>query len=338
MLSHFKSEIQVLYLFSSVTTVTTHHIFLSLSLCFSEAVNSASKNKMISHNSWLVFMVTICIINGSSQCDSKTHEQLTTHYSDHILPILDTEIMVKVHEVEHSYDNHPGFKHWFWDYMSLGQYSLEQLRQYALMYYQHVRVFRLYLAGAMTVIDNEGLQRALSETIADEYGISLYGESLCKKGHPQLFRDFMISLNLTETEWGTHWKNNKYLIEGIEHYKQVHYGLFKGDLKYEMIGAVIFGMEKTTPHRHSKIVHGIRVYERKHGLVKNSINTDFFSGHVEIDPFHNLNLIQPIKEWFNDINIVNRMKRGSRLSFDARKEFLDDLAHNMNITKAEYNT
>ena len=109
----------------------------------------------------------------------------------------------------------------------------------ALHYYEHVRVFRLYLAGAMTVVPVEGLQVILSEVIADEFGVRLYGEPDVD-GHPELFRRFMRSLGLTESDWEPV-STGKNLLEGVAHYKRVHYGLFRADLVEETVGAIIFG-------------------------------------------------------------------------------------------------
>ena len=39
--------------------------------------------------------------------------------------------------------------------METGEYDIDFLRKYALYYYEHVRVSRLYLAGAMTVVPIE---------------------------------------------------------------------------------------------------------------------------------------------------------------------------------------
>ena len=71
---------------------------------------------------------------------------------------LDFSVQKVLSQLEREYQGHPGFKHFFWDYMAQGQYDLDFLRKYSLHYYEHVRVFRLYLAGAMTVVKVEGLQ------------------------------------------------------------------------------------------------------------------------------------------------------------------------------------
>ena len=147
--------------------------------------------------------------------------------------------------------------------METGEYDIDFLRKYALYYYEHVRVFRLYLAGAMTVVPIEAFQVVLSEIIADEFGVRLYDEPDVD-GHPELFRRFMRSLGLTEEDWEEE-SSGKNLLEGVAHYKDVHYGLFWSGLAAETVGAVIFGMERTTPHRHSKVLEGLKRFSQRTG-------------------------------------------------------------------------
>merc|ERR1712232_750662 len=99
--------------------------------------------------------------------------------------------------------------------------------------------------------------------------------------------------------------------------------MFRGDLAEEMLGAVIFGMERTTPHRHSSVQKGIAKFAKRTGV---EVDTQFFSEHVAIDEYHNNKLVEPIAHVFSDPTRVQRLKQGIIMSFDARKEFLDGLA------------
>ena len=243
-------------------------------------------------------------------------------------PKLDDDVLEVVKSIEERYSNHPGFRHYFWQFMAKGDYDLQFLRKYALHYYEHVRVFRLYLAGAMTAVPVEEFQVTLSEIIADEFGVRLYNEPDVD-GHPKLFRRFMRSLGLTEDDWETV-STGKNLIEGIAHYKRIHYGLFNGGLAEEIVGAIIFGMERTTPHRHSRVLDGLKKFSDRTG---HEIDWQFFSEHVGVDDYHNNALLFPLQSWFLDPVKVDRMMQGATASFDARKGFLDDLALTMGITK-----
>lgn len=248
-------------------------------------------------------------------------------------PILDANVRKVVTDIEERYYDHSGYRHYFWDFMAVGDYDLEFLRKYALHYYEHVRVFRLYLAGAMTVVPIEAFQVTLSEIIADEFGVRLYDEPDVD-GHPELFRRFMRSLGLTEDDWETV-STGKNLLEGIAHYKRIHYGLFNAGLAEEMVGAIIFGMERTTPHRHSRVLDGLKKFSARTG---HKVDWQFFSEHVGVDDYHNNALLFPLQSWFHDPVKVDRMVQGATASFDARKGFLDDLANTMGVvepTKSE---
>lgn len=245
-----------------------------------------------------------------------------------VTPSLDNEVSQVVKSIEERYYDHSGFRHYFWDFMEQGAYDLDFLRKYALHYYEHVRVFRLYLAGAMTAVPVEDFQVILSEIIADEFGVRLYGEPDVD-GHPELFRRFMRSLGLTEDDWEAV-STGKNMIEGIAHYKKVHYGLFNAGLSEEIVGAIIFGMERTTPHRHSRVLEGLKKFSARTG---HKIDWQFFSEHVGVDDYHNTALLVPLQSWFHDPVKVERMVQGATASFDARKGFLDDLAKVMGVKK-----
>ena len=151
--------------------------------------------------------------------------------------------------------------------------------------------------------------------LCNGFGVRLYNEP--DGCHPKLFRRFMRSLGLTEDDWETV-STGKNLIEGIAHYKRIHYGLFNGGLAEEIVGAIIFGMERTTPHRHSRVLDGLKKISDRTG---HEIDWQFFSEHVGVDDCHNIALLF-LEIWFL-VNGVDRMIRGATASFDARKGFLD---------------
>lgn len=291
-------------------------------------------------------------------------------------PELSADVQNAIRKIESRYKKHPGLKHFLWDHLARGEYDLAFLRRFALHYYEHVRVFRLYLAGAMTVVPVEAFQVILSEVIADEFGVRLHGEPDVD-GHPELFRRFMRSLGLSEDDWeedrgGGEYRTGttsttstvglgasstttttsttgasssssqakflhrppkkrrfdseggrKNLLDGVAHYRAVHYGLFRAGLAEETLGAVIFGMERTTPHRHSKVLEGLRKFQARTG---HCVDAQFFEEHVGVDEYHNTAMIKAVEPWFRDDVRVRRMAEGAVTSFNARQEFLDDLA------------
>jgi len=224
-------------------------------------------------------------------------------------------------DIRASYAYHPGFQHYFWKWFALGDFDEARLRQFALLYYQHVRRFRLYIAGAITIAPSEALQRVLAENLADEYGVALAGQPVADS-HPEMYRKFMRSLGLSEADW-----NNAEPIAGICRFQEIHFALFRGGLVAEMIGAVVFGMESSTPYRHGSVVEGLKVF-RPHSRL--DIDATFFEAHVSGDEAHSRDLLNAAMPFIEaDPEGVGR---GARLSFDARKLFLDDLAQALNVS------
>merc|ERR1711871_61712 len=241
-------------------------------------------------------------------------------------PVLEADVQAVLDGLDADLQDHPGFKHFIWKHLASSSEDLAFWRKFSLHYYEHVRVFRLYLAGAMTVVPIEDFQIVLSEILADEFGVRLHGEPDVD-GHPALFRRFMASLGLTENDWEAV-SSGKNLLPGVAHYKKVHYSLFRGGLAEEMVSAIIFGMERTTPHRHSAVLDGLNTFSQRTG---HKVDVQFFSEHVAVDDYHNTALLKPLESWFRDPTKVRRMKEGAIRSFDARREFLDNLAAEMGI-------
>lgn len=223
-----------------------------------------------------------------------------------------------VDDIRRSYADHPGYRHTFWDWFAQADLSAQDIRKFALLYYEHVLRFRLYIAGALTVAPSEALQVAFAEILADEYGVPLAGQPAADS-HPEMFRGFMRSLGLTQTEWS----NNRPLA-GIRHFRDVHFALFRGDLVSETLGAVAFGMESTTPYRHGKVLDGLARYSERTGA---SVDATFFDSHVSIDEVHSAKLYAAALPFFEQDPAG--IARGARYSFDAREVFLNDLAHEL---------
>src|SRR5919112_3441981 len=92
---------------------------------------------------------------------------------------------------------HPALTHPFLERFGDGDASIEGVRNFAIHYYRHVRVSRLYLAALISNCrDDEGLQLALADVLFDEYGHLNPDET-----HPALYRRFLGALGIDEEEW-----------------------------------------------------------------------------------------------------------------------------------------
>jgi pyrroloquinoline-quinone synthase len=92
---------------------------------------------------------------------------------------------------------HPALTHPFLERFGDGDADAEGVRKFAVQYYRHVRVSRLYLAALISNCGHdESLQLALAEVLMDEYGHLNPEET-----HPALYRRFLTALGITEEEW-----------------------------------------------------------------------------------------------------------------------------------------
>ena len=111
---------------------------------------------------------------------------------------------------------HPALTHPFLERFAEGDADEEGVRTFAIQYYRHVRVSRLYLAALISNCrDDEGLQLALAEVLFDEYGHSNPDET-----HPALYRRFLGALGIGEEEW-----EGPRTLPEIEMYIATHYAL-----------------------------------------------------------------------------------------------------------------
>jgi pyrroloquinoline-quinone synthase len=221
-------------------------------------------------------------------------------------------------EIRTTYEDHPGYRHWFWDWIAETDLDEARLKRFALMYYEHVLRFRLYVAGALTIAPSEELQIAFAEILADEYGVHL-ADHPPADSHPEMFRKFMSSLGLAADDW-----SGGAPIPGIKYFFNAHFALFRGVMTSEGLGAVVFGMETTTPYRHGKVLEGLKKYKERFGV---AVDDTFFSSHVSIDEHHSSMLYTAATPFIT--SDPTGFMRGARYSFDAREVFLDDLAEQL---------
>src|SRR5215211_9555375 len=111
---------------------------------------------------------------------------------------------------------HPALTHPFLQRFGEGDASEEGVRTFAIQYYRHVRVSRLYLAALISGCrEDERLQLALAGILFDEYGHLNPEET-----HPALYRRFLRALGIGEEEW-----EEPPTLPEIEMYIATHYAL-----------------------------------------------------------------------------------------------------------------
>ncbi len=89
---------------------------------------------------------------------------------------------------------HPFYKAW-----SAGELTRDDLREYALDYYQHVQAFPTYLAAFALRLNEGELRRAVLANMMDEQGGESHGEGIA---HSEMWLDFAEGMGAGRNAFG----------------------------------------------------------------------------------------------------------------------------------------
>jgi pyrroloquinoline-quinone synthase len=206
---------------------------------------------------------------------------------------------------------HGALTHPFLERFAEGDADAEGIRTFAIQYYRHVRVSRLYLAALISRCrDDEGLQLALAEVLFDEYGHLNPDET-----HPALYRRFLRALGIGEAEW-----EEPQTLPEIEMYITTHYAL-SGHPDFRIgLGALGPASEWPVPPIYAKLSDGLR---RAAGLPDAAL--EIFTSHVTMDVTHARIMMDAIAPYAEDEEGRRRVREGAMRSLDARSVMLDGL-------------
>ena len=206
---------------------------------------------------------------------------------------------------------HPALAHPFLERFAEGDADGEGIRTFAIQYYRHVRVSRLYLAALISQCrDDEGLQLALAEVLFDEYGHLNPDET-----HPALYRRFLGALGIGEAEW-----EEPRTMPEIEMYITTHYAL-SGHPDFRIgLGALGPASEWPVPPIYARLSDGLR---KAAGLPDAAL--EIFTSHVTMDVTHARIMMEAIAPYAEDEDGQKRVREGATRSLDARSVMLDGL-------------
>ncbi len=206
---------------------------------------------------------------------------------------------------------HPALVHPFLERFGEGDASEEGVRTFAIQYYRHVRVSRLYLAALISGCrDDERLQLALAEILFDEYGHLNPEET-----HPALYRRFLRALNITEDEWEA-----PRTLPEIELYIETHYALCRHPDIRLGLGALGPASEWPVPPIYVRLTEGLK---RSAGLPDEAL--EIFTSHVTMDVTHARIMMEALAPYAGDEEGQRRVREGAMRSLDARSVMLDGL-------------
>ncbi|WP_273844690.1 TenA family transcriptional regulator [Rubrobacter calidifluminis] len=206
---------------------------------------------------------------------------------------------------------HPALTHPFLERFGDGEVSAEGVRTFAIQYYRHVRVSRLYLAALISNCrDDEPLQLALASVLFDEYG-NLDPEET----HPALYRRFMRALEISEEEWEA-----PPTLPEIELYISAHYDLCRNPDIRLGLGAMGPASEWPVPPIYARIAEGLK---KAAGLDDEAL--EMFTSHVTMDVEHARIMMEAVAPYAEDEEGQRRVREGTMRSLDARSVMLDGL-------------
>src|SRR3712207_3623947 len=167
---------------------------------------------------------------------------------------------------------HPALVHPFLERFGEGDASEQGVRLFAIHYYRHVRVSRLYLAALISNCDrDEKLQLALAEILFDEYGLLNPEET-----HPAVYRRFLAALGLTEEEWEA-----PPTIPEIQLYISAHRELTRDPDVRPGLGALGPASEWPVPPIYVRLAEGLK---KAAELPDEAL--EIFTSHVTMDVTH----------------------------------------------------
>jgi pyrroloquinoline-quinone synthase len=206
---------------------------------------------------------------------------------------------------------HPALVHPFLERFGEGDASEEGVRTFAIQYYRHVRVSRLYLAAVISNCGHdEKLQLALAEILFDEYGHLNPDET-----HPALYRRFLAALGLTEGEWEA-----PPTIPEIQLYISAHRELTRNSDVRLGLGAMGPASEWPVPPIYVRLTEGLK---KATDLPDGAL--EIFTSHVTMDVTHARIMMKAIASYAEDEEGQNIVREGAMRSLDARSVMLDGL-------------
>ncbi len=204
---------------------------------------------------------------------------------------------------------HPALVHPFLDRFGEGDANEEGVRAFAIQYYRHVRVSRLYLAALISNCGHdEKLQLSLAEILFDEYGHLNPEET-----HPALYRRFLTALGISEQEWEA-----PPTIAEIQLYVSVHRELTR-DPDFRLgLGALGPASEWPVPPIYVRLSEGLR---KATDLPEEAL--EIFTSHVTMDVTHARIMMEAVAPYAEDEEGQKRVREGAVRSLDARSVMLD---------------
>lgn len=213
-----------------------------------------------------------------------------------------------IQELREEVFSHEAVNHPFLERFREGGLSEEQVRIFALHYYQHAKMFSHYIANIIPSIPYEGDRMVLVRNLSDEYGNLDPG-----KTHPALFRKFLAVLGFKERDW-----EGFMPIPEVTNYVDRMIWLTRHQPFLIGLGAVGPGVEWVIPTMFKKIVDGLV----KSINIEND-NLEYWTSHIVLDVKHGDEATTVLMNYLDGKENQDMVRTGAMKSLEARKLLWD---------------
>lgn len=207
----------------------------------------------------------------------------------------------------------PVVKHPFLTKFSKGAFSREQIREFALQYYQYSGNFYRFMAYLCAIVPDEATREPLI--------LNLYqggGENNLEATHPALFRRFMKALGLKEDRIAAARPIPEVSLFVDRYFKIVRDGHYIAAL-----GAIGPATECVVPDIYRQMVPNFR----KLDLADDDIV--FFSAHIHLDQEHGDNMLEVLAPLATTRENRALIRAGVDAVIEARKVLWDGLLRHL---------
>lgn len=212
-------------------------------------------------------------------------------------------------ELRHEVFSHKAVNHPFLERFSKGGLTQEQVKTFAVHYYQHAKMFSHYIANIIPKIPHERDRMIMVKNLMDEYG-NLNPE----KTHPALFRKFLNALELKKSDW----KKLKPIPEVTNFVDRLTF-LTRHEPFLVGLGAVGPGVEWVIPAMFQKIVGGL-----KKSISLGDDSLEYWTSHMVLDVEHGNEATEVLKHYLKgDKEREDMVRSGAMKSLEARKILWD---------------
>ncbi|GEM_PF-463232 len=234
---------------------------------------------------------------GTMEFHSDSDKEKKKTHQPNFINILKQEVF------SHEAVNHP-----FLERFSKGNLTEEQVKTFAVHYYQHAKMFSHYIANIIPKIPHERDRIVMVKNLMEEYG-----NLIPEKTHPALFRKFLSALGLKKADW----KKFKPIPE-VTNFVDRLTMLTRYEPFLVGLGAVGPGVEWVIPTMFKKIVDGL-----KNSISISEDDLEYWTSHITLDVEHGDEATRVLMNYLDSEEKQNMVRTGAMKGLEARKLLWD---------------